>query len=114
MDKIKRNTIRYVDLGVQQGSQQCGVRPCVIVQNDEGNKHSRTVIVAPLTSNTSGMGYPFHAYLSSKLYNIKTDSIVLCEQLRTIDKKFILEFVDLLRHEDIKQINEAIRVSLAI
>ena len=84
---IKRGDIYYADLRPVIGSEQGGIRPVLIVQNDTGNKHSPTVIVAAITSKMNKAKLPTHIEIDSNKYDIVKDSVILLEQLRTIDKK---------------------------
>lgn len=113
MAQIKRGQIRYADIGENIGCRQGGVRPVVIVQNDIGNKYSPTTIVAPISSKIKG-NYPFQVFLSKDKYNINTNSLVLCEQVITLDKQYILEFKDTLDEEDMRQIDDALKLSIGI
>ena len=83
---IKRGDMFYADLSPVIGSEQGGIRPVVIIQNDIGNKHSPTVIAAAITSQTGKNRLPTHIQIDSKNSGLKADSVVLAEQIRTIDK----------------------------
>lgn len=84
---IRRGDIFYADLRPVIGSEQGGVRPVLIIQNDVGNRHSPTVICAAITSQMNKAKLPTHVELDSRKYDLVKDSVVLLEQLRTIDKK---------------------------
>lgn len=114
METIKRKQIRYADLGEHEGSRQGGLRPVVILQNDTGNKYSSTTLVAPLTSNTNRKGYPVHVELKKRDYNIKYNSMVLCEQITTLDKSRIKNKIDDLSDYHMKKIDVAIKISLGL
>lgn len=86
---IRRGDIFYADLRPVIGSEQGGVRPVLIIQNDVGNRHSPTVICAAITSQMNKAKLPTHVELDSRKYDLVKDSVVLLEQLRTIDKKQI-------------------------
>ena len=88
---IKRGDIFYADLRPVVGSEQGGVRPVLIVQNDTGNKHSPTVIIAAITSKMTKAQLPTHVKIDSNKYDIIKDSVILLEQLRTIDKTRLKE-----------------------
>ena len=103
---IKRGDIFYADLRPVVGSEQGGVRPVLIIQNDTGNKHSPTVICAAITSKMNKAKLPTHVEIDSK------DSVILLEQLRTIDKKRLKDKVCHLDNEIISQVNHALSVSL--
>ena len=108
---IKRGDIFYADLRPVVGSEQGGVRPVLIVQNDTGNRHSPTVIIAAITSRMKHK-LPTHVEIDSKRFDIVKDSVILLEQLRTIDKKRLKDKVCHLDNEIISQVNHALSVSL--
>ena len=109
---IKRGDIFYADLRPVVGSEQGGIRPVLIIQNDTGNKHSPTVICAAITSQIHKSKLPTHVELDSCRYNIVKDSVILLEQLRTIDKKRLKDKVCHLDNERIDQVNHALSISL--
>lgn len=109
---IKRGEIYYADLSPVVGSEQGGVRPVLIIQNDIGNKYSPTVIVAAITSQLSKAKIPTHVELSSIDYNLPKDSVILLEQIRTIDKRRLKEKLSILDQQKMRQVNIAILVSL--
>ncbi len=109
---IKRGDIFYADLRPVVGSEQGGIRPVLIIQNDTGNKHSPTVICAAITSQIHKSKLPTHVELDSCRYNIVKDSVILLEQLRTIDKKRLKDKVCHLDNEIIDQVNHALSISL--
>lgn len=109
---IKRGEIYYADLSPVVGSEQGGVRPVLIVQNDIGNKYSPTVIVAAITSQLSKAKIPTHVELSAIEYNLPKDSVILLEQVRTIDKRRLKDKVSELDSLKMRQVNVAILVSL--
>lgn len=111
---IRRGDIYYADLRPVVGSEQGGVRPVLIIQNDMGNRHSPTVICAAITSRMSKAKLPTHVVIASRCCSIVKDSVVLLEQLRTIDKQRLREKVCHLEEDMIRQIDEALRVSLDI
>lgn len=111
---IKRGDIYYADLRPVIGSEQGGIRPVLIVQNDTGNKHSPTVIVAAITSKMNKAKLPTHIEIDSSKYDIVKDSVILLEQLRTIDKKRLKDKVCHLEGDILKQVNEALLVSLEL
>lgn len=86
---IKRGDIFYADLRPVVGSEQGGIRPVLIIQNNVGNRHSPTVICAAITSKMNKAKLPTHIEINAELYGIEKDSVILLEQLRTIDKKKI-------------------------
>lgn len=111
---IKRGDIYYADLRPVVGSEQGGVRPVLIIQNDTGNKHSPTVICAAITSRMNKAKLPTHVALDAAKYNIMKDSVILLEQLRTIDKSRLKDKVCHLDNEILKVVNEALLVSLEL
>ncbi|MBQ6814027.1 MAG: type II toxin-antitoxin system PemK/MazF family toxin [Lachnospiraceae bacterium] len=111
---IKRGDIFYADLRPVIGSEQGGIRPVLIVQNDTGNKHSPTVIVAAITSKMNKAKLPTHIEIDSKQYDIVKDSVILLEQLRTIDKKRLKDKVCHLDGEILEKVNKALLVSLEL
>ena len=111
---IRRGDIYYADLRPVVGSEQGGVRPVLIIQNDMGNRHSPTVICAAITSRMSKAKLPTHVVIDPRCCSIVKDSVVLLEQLRTIDKQRLREKVCHLEEDMIRQIDEALRVSLDI
>lgn len=111
---IKRGDVYYADLRPVVGSEQGGIRPVLIIQNDTGNKHSPTVIVAAITSKMNKAKLPTHIELSAESYEIEKDSVILLEQLRTIDKKRLKDKVCHLDGEIMKNVNKALVVSLEL
>ena len=109
---IQRGDIYYADLRPVVGSEQGGVRPVLIIQNDVGNKHSPTVICAAITSQMHKAKLPTHVELKCKEYALAKDSVVLLEQLRTIDKKRLKDKVCHLDNDIIGQVDKALSVSL--
>ena len=109
---IRRGDIFYADLRPVVGSEQGGVRPVLIIQNDTGNKHSPTVICAAITSKMNKAKLPTHVEIHSMRYDIVKDSVILLEQLRTIDKKRLKDNVCHLDNEIISQVNKALYNSL--
>lgn len=111
---IRRGDIYYADLRPVIGSEQGGVRPVLIIQNDMGNKHSPTVICAAITSKMNKAKLPTHVELEVKKYGIVKDSVILLEQIRTIDKSRLKEKVCHLDDGIISEINHALQISLAL
>lgn len=111
---ILRGQIYYADLDPSLGSEQGGVRPVLVIQNDIGNRHSPTLIVAALTGQIYAKhNLPTHLLISSSV-GLKMDSIVLLEQIRTIDRMRILGYVGKLVNEAMKIIDERLIISLGI
>ena len=111
---IKRGDIFYADLSPVIGSEQGGVRPILIVQNDVGNKYSPTVIAAAITSQINKAKLPTHIEIDSKEYGLTKDSVILLEQIRTIDKRRLREKIGHLDSERMKSVTEAIFVSFGL
>lgn len=111
---IKRGELYYADLSPVVGSEQGGVRPVLVVQNDVGNKYSPTVIAAAITSQINKAKLPTHIEIDSKEYGLTKDSVILLEQIRTIDKRRLREKIGHLDSERMKSVNEAIFVSFGL
>ncbi|WMJ84345.1 type II toxin-antitoxin system PemK/MazF family toxin [Oscillospiraceae bacterium LTW-04] len=111
---VKRGDIFYADLSPVIGSEQGGVRPVLIVQNDVGNRYSPTVIAAAITSQKDKSKLPTHIELSSQSCGLSRDSIVLLEQIRTIDKRRLKERMGRLDDNSMNQINHALQVSFGL
>lgn len=112
MDEIRRGEIYYADLSPVVGSEQGGIRPVLIIQNDVGNKYSPTVIVSAITSKIDKAKIPTHIELKAQDYGLAKNSVVLLEQIRTIDKRRLKEKIGILDEFKIKQINTALLISL--
>lgn len=111
---IKRGDIYYADLRPVVGSEQGGVRPVLIIQNDAGNRHSPTVICAAITSRLNKAKLPTHVAVSCSECEITKDSVILLEQIRTIDKQRLKEKVCRLDETVLKRVDRALRVSLEL
>ncbi len=111
---MKRGDVYYADLRPVIGSEQGGVRPVLIVQNDVGNRHSPTVICAAITSKLNKAKLPTHIELDSSKYEMVRDSVVLLEQLRTIDKKRLKDKVCHLDRDVMEKVNRGLLVSLEL
>ena len=112
---IKRGDMFYADLSPVVGSEQGGIRPVLIIQNDLGNKYSPTVIAAAITSQTTKNKLPTHIEIQSNEGGIKNDSVILTEQIRTIDKSRLKEKIGHIEDENVmKQINDALGVSFGL
>lgn len=111
---VKRGDIFYADLSPVVGSEQGGLRPVLIVQNDMGNRHSPTVIAAAITSKLSKTNLPTHIDVYADKVGLQRDSVVLLEQIRTIDKKRLKEKMGHLDEDMMKSVNEAISVSFGL
>lgn len=111
---MKRGDIYYADLRPVIGSEQGGIRPVLIVQNDVGNRHSPTIICAAITSKLNKAKLPTHIELSAGRYDMVKDSVILLEQLRTIDKKRLKDKVCHLDEDIMKELNRGLMVSLEL
>jgi mRNA interferase MazF len=111
---IKRGDIFYGDLSPVIGSEQGGIRPVLVIQNDIGNKYSPTVIVAAITSQINKAKLPTHVELAADGYGITKDSVILLEQIRTIDKKRLKERIGHLSDELMKQVDTAMQISFGL
>lgn len=111
---IKRGDIFYADLRPVVGSEQGGIRPVLIIQNDMGNRHSPTVICAAITSRMNKAKLPTHIEIEASRYDIVKDSVILLEQLRTIDKKRLKDKVCHLDEEILTKVNKALCISLEL
>ena len=113
-EKVKRGDIYYADLRPVIGSEQGGIRPVLIVQNDVGNRHSPTIICAAITSKMNKAKLPTHIELSAGKYDMVKDSVILLEQLRTIDKKRLKDKVCHLDDDIMRQVNCGLMISLEL
>lgn len=111
---VKRGDIYYADLSPVIGSEQGGIRPVLIVQNDIGNKYSPTVIAAAITSQINKAKMPTHIEISAKEHGLQKDSVILLEQVRTIDKKRLRERVSHIEEPLMKNINKALEISFGL
>lgn len=111
---VKRGYIFFADLSPVVGSEQGGVRPVLIIQNDVGNKYSPTVIVAAITSHIEKAKLPTHVEVEAKEYDLEKDSVILLEQIRTIDKQRLLEKVTELDERIMLKVNQAVKISLGL
>ena len=111
---IKRGDIYYADLRPVVGSEQGGVRPVLIIQNDAGNRHSPTVICAAITSKMNKAKLPTHVELKAKECDIIKDSVILLEQVRTLDKRRLKEKMGHLDTGSMNRVNQALSVSFGL
>ena len=111
---VRRGDIFYADLSPVVGSEQGGTRPVLIIQNDMGNRHSPTVIAAAITSQTGKARLPTHISLSGRSVGLNKDSIVLLEQVRTIDKRRLREHMGHVDDALMNQVDNAIAVSFGL
>ena len=112
--EVVRGDIYYADLSPVVGSEQGGVRPVLVVQNDVGNKYSPTVIIAAITSQLTKAKLPTQIELDKNKYNLMKDSVVLLEQLRTLDKRRLKEKITQIDENTMKKVDIAIMISLGI
>ena len=111
---IRRGDIYYADLSPVVGSEQGGVRPVLIVQNDTGNRHSPTVIAAAITSQMGKAKLPTHIEVAAQCCGLPKDSVILLEQIRTLDKRRLREHMGKLDETMMKQVDGAIAVSFGL
>ena len=111
---VRRGDIYYADLSPVIGSEQGGVRPVLIVQNDVGNKYSPTVIAAAITSQREKNNLPTHIKLEAHNCGLSKDSIVLLEQIRTIDKKRLRERMGALDNNSMTEVDKALSISFGL
>ena len=109
---IKRGELYYADLSPVVGSEQGGIRPVLVVQNDVGNRYSPTVIAAAVTSRINKAKLPTHIELSAIEYGLSKDSVVLLEQIRTLDKRRLKERIGELPENTMNMVNDALLISL--
>ncbi len=111
---VRRGDVFYADLSPVVGSEQGGIRPVLIIQNNVGNKHSPTVICAAITSRMNKAKLPTHVEINSSQYGIVKNSVILLEQLRTIDKQRLRELVCRTDSELMNKVSEALKISLEL
>ena len=111
---IKRGDIYYADLRPVVGSEQGGGRPVLVIQNDIGNRHSPTVICAAITSKMNKAKLPTHVELDTRRCNMVKDSVILLEQLRTIDKQRLKEKICHIDSDLLERVNQALKISLEL
>lgn len=115
MSNILRGDIFWVDLGIAKGSEQGGVRPAVIIQNDVGNKYSPTVIVCPITSEIKRKELPTHVLLEDyRRYGLKSLSQVIAEQIKTMDKSKIGDYIGYISDDIMNTVDKAIEISVNV
>ena len=112
--EINRGEIYYADLSPVVGSEQGGVRPVLVVQNNVGNKYSPTVIIAAITSQLTKAKLPTHIELGREKYNLPKDSVVLLEQIRTLDKRRLKEKVGAIDNLTMHKVDLALMISLGV
>ena len=111
---IHRGEIYYADLEPVIGSEQGGVRPVLVLQNDTGNRHSPTVIVAAITGSTGKSRFPIHVTIEDYIRGLHRHSVVLLEQIRTIDRKRLHDFIGILSEQSMRNIDKALSISVGL
>lgn len=111
---MKRGDVYFADLSPVVGSEQGGVRPVLVIQNDIGNRFSPTVIVAAITAQIQKAKLPTHVEIDAKTYGFDRDSVILLEQIRTIDKQRLTDKITHLDDEMMARVNEALQISLGL
>lgn len=109
---IRRGDLYYADLSPVVGSEQGGIRPVLIVQNDIGNKYSPTIIAAAITSQINKAKLPTHIELSAKEFGLQKDSVILLEQIRTIDKRRLKDRIGELNENTMQKVDDGLKISL--
>ena len=112
--QVRRGDIFYADLSPVVGSEQGGIRPVLIIQNDVGNRHSPTVICAAITSRMNKAKLPTHVEIDAKKHQIVKNSVILLEQVRTIDKQRLKDLVCHLDKEIMNKVDEALKISFEL
>ena len=111
---IKRGEIYFAQLNPVVGSEQGGVRPVLVVQNDIGNQYSPTTIILAITSQINKAKLPTHVELKADLYGLERDSVILTEQIRTIDKTRLKQRIAVLNEETMQKVDQALLISLEL
>ena len=111
---VKRGDVYFADLSPVVGSEQGGVRPVLVIQNDIGNRFSPTVIIAAITAQIQKAKLPTHVEIDAKRYGFERDSVLLLEQIRTIDKQRLTDKITHLDDEMMEKVDEALQVSLGL
>ena len=111
---VKRGDVYFADLSPVVGSEQGGVRPVLVIQNDIGNRFSPTVIIAAITAQIQKAKLPTHVEIDAKRYGFERDSVILLEQIRTIDKQRLTDKITHLDDEMMEKVNEALQISIGL
>ncbi|WP_026692982.1 type II toxin-antitoxin system PemK/MazF family toxin [Peribacillus kribbensis] len=111
---VKRGDVYFADLSPVVGSEQGGTRPVLVIQNDIGNRFSPTVIVAAITAQIQKAKLPTHVEINAKRYGFERDSVILLEQIRTIDKQRLTDKITHLDEEMMKKVDDALQISLGL
>lgn len=112
--EVKRGDVYYADLNPVVGSEQGGIRPVLVIQNDIGNRYSPTVIIAAITSKIDKAKLPTHVEIHAENCNLKRDSVILLEQIRTIDKERLMRRVTRLNDEIVGRVDNALEISIGL
>ncbi|GGE85590.1 type II toxin-antitoxin system PemK/MazF family toxin [Priestia taiwanensis] len=111
---VKRGDVYFADLSPVVGSEQGGVRPVLVIQNDIGNRFSPTIIVAAITAQIQKAKLPTHVEINAKKYGFERDSVILLEQIRTIDKQRLTDKITHLDDEMMDRVDDALQISLGL
>jgi mRNA interferase MazF len=111
---VKRGDVFYADLSPVVGSEQGGVRPVLVIQNDIGNRFSPTVIVAAITAQIQKAKLPTHVEIEAKTHGMERDSVILLEQIRTIDKQRLTDKITHLDDETMRKVDESLQISVGL
>lgn len=111
---VKRGDVFYADLSPVVGSEQGGVRPVLVIQNDIGNRFSPTVIVAAITAQIQKAKLPTHVEIEAKSHGMERDSVILLEQIRTIDKQRLTDKITHLDDETMRKVDESLQISVGL
>jgi mRNA interferase MazF len=111
---VKRGDVFFADLSPVVGSEQGGMRPVLVIQNDIGNRFSPTVIIAAITAQIQKAKLPTHIEIDAKTYGFDRDSVILLEQIRTIDKQRLTDKITHLDDDLMEKVNEALQISLGL
>jgi mRNA interferase MazF len=111
---VKRGDVFYADLSPVVGSEQGGVRPVLVIQNDIGNRFSPTVIIAAITAQIQKAKLPTHVEIEAKIHGMERDSVILMEQIRTIDKQRLTDKITHLDDETMRKVDEALQISVGL
>lgn len=111
---VKRGDVYYADLSPVVGSEQGGVRPVLIIQNDIGNRFSPTVIVAAITAQIQKAKLPTHVEIDGEMHGFDRDSVILLEQIRTIDKQRLTDKITQLDSETMRKVDDALQISVGL
>lgn len=111
---VKRGDVYFADLSPVVGSEQGGVRPVLVIQNNIGNRFSPTVIIAAITAQIQKAKLPTHVEIDAKRYGFEKDSVILLEQIRTIDKQRLTDKITHLDEEMMEKVDEALQISLGL